>query len=715
MKCRYIKRWVAIGTPSLLLTWSASAQDLLNPLVVTASRDALPLAETAYTSHVMGQDFFSDNNRRNLPDALTLSPGILSQKTTYGHGSPFIRGMTGRSNLLMIDGVRINKSNWRGGPIQYWSLVDAMNVDRVELIKSQGSVPYGSDAMGGTLNVLTQSSSYADQALDQWFFHGASSAEYRSNGEGSSLGRVQLDVGQGKRWGLQLGTSLKEFGDIRDSAVGTMKHTGYPEQDWDLRFDAQLDPDTTLTVAHQSVDQDDVWRWHRTVFNPGWNHEGHKTLKGTYLANIYQQERTLSYVKVDSAVPTAGSWVQHWSATLSYQSSYDQEFQDRRSKKSDAFSSTKFQQLQTADLDTYGVDLELESNFGPGKWVYGLDFYRDEVQSDAQRNVGAGYKFKADQRPVADDSSYDLLGVHAQYHWQASAAWRVESGVRHTHAAADIGKRYDANLKKDVTSQRDWDNDVLSLRAIHDVNDTLSIYGGVAEAFRAPNLQDLSGATTAKSGVESGGSVDLEPEKSLTYEVGSRWGGESVVSQVALFYTNITDIITDVPVSNAVNSPTKAANGREGYIWGVEWDGAWQLDPQWSLSAFAAWQRGQTETSKYDGGPIVTEPYSRALPLTASMALRWTSAAKRYWIEGRLLAAAEESRMSASDIADNQRFPSGGTPSYLVPMLHAGWKASDNVELTLGLENITDVDYRHHGSGNNEPGFNAIFGVKTHW
>lgn len=697
-----------------MLTWGVSAQDLMNPLVVTASRDALPLADTAYTSHVLDADFISDNSRRNLPDTLNLTPGVLSQKTTYGHGSPFIRGMTGRSNLLMIDGVRINKSNWRGGPVQYWSTVDSMSVDRVELIKSQGSVPYGSDAMGGTLNAFTKSSSYASQTLDQWLFHGASSAEYRSNGEGSSLGRVELDVGQGQRWGLLMGASMKEFGDISDSAVGRMKHTGYPEDAWDLRFDARLAPGTNLTVAHQTLDQDDVWRWHRTVFNPGWNHEGHIAAKGSFLANIYQQERSLSYVKIDSTLPENGSWVQHWTATLSYQSSYDEEFQDRRAKKSEALSSSKFQQRQVADVDTYGVDLELESKFGPGKWVYGLDYYRDEVQSDAVRNTGAGYVFKADQRPVADDSSYELLGLHAQYHWQLASDWRVESGLRHTHAAADIGKRYDANLKKDVTSQRDWDNDVLSLRAIHDVNEVVSLYGGVAEAFRAPNLQDLSGATTAKSGIESGGSVDLDPEKSLTYELGGRWGGSSVVSQLAVFYTDIVDIITDVPVSNG-SSTTKAANGREGYIWGLEWDGAWQMDPQWSLTAFAAWQKGQTETAKYDGGLIVSEPYSRALPLTGSLALRWTSAGKRYWVEGRVLAAAEESRLSSSDITDNQRFPRGGTPSYIVPMLHAGWAATDHVDVTVGLENLTDVDYRHHGSGNNEPGFNAIFGVKTHW
>ena len=109
------------------------------------------------------------------------------------------------------------------------------------------------------------------------------------------------------------------------------------------------------------------------------------------------------------------------------------------------------------------------------------------------------------------------------------------------------------------------------------------------------------------------------------------------------------------------------------------------------------------------------QPYSRALPLTGSLALRWTHPSLAYWIEGRVIAAETADRLSASDIADRQRIPSGGTPSYAVAMLHAGWRASEHFELTLGLENLTDEDYRNHGSGNNEPGFNAILALKAVW
>jgi len=107
---------------------------------------------------------------------------------------------------------------------------------------------------------------------------------------------------------------------------------------------------------------------------------------------------------------------------------------------------------------------------------------------------------------------------------------------------------------------------------------------------------------------------------------------------------------------------------------------------------------------------------TRQLPLTGSLALRWTAPSEKYWIEGRLLAAATEDRITAEDqAADNQRIPTGGTPGYIIASLHAGWRVSERVDLTCGIENLTDEDYRSHGSGQNEPGLSGIFGARFFW
>lgn len=688
-----------LGSP-----WLAG-QDVLDPLLLTASRTLEPRSEATHTVSWIDEAQIEDNLRRTVPDALQLVPGVLVQKTAHGHGSPFIRGFTGRQNLLLVDGVRVNNSTFRSGPVQYWNTVDVLAVDRLELVKSHGSVLYGSDAVGGTLNVFTKDSGFSDAPDGEFFSHGSGYYEFRSNGDASHIGRVDTALGVGGRWGLAVGASAKDFGDIEDSAVGLMDNTGYTEQDLDLRFEAVLGPDNTLTLAHHRVDQDDIWRWHRTIYNPGWEHGGHVAAPGTYRSNIYDQERTLSYLRFERDDPRDDAAVRQLSAVMSWQTSSDSEFQDRKATD---------RRLQNADVDTLGIDVDLESPLGPGELVYGADYYRDEVDSEGLRDKGAGMVADPSFRPVADDSSYDLLGVFAQYQWHATETLRIDGGARYTWAKAHLGSNWDPATKTDVSDSRSWDETVFSLRAIQDLGETWAVYGGASQAFRAPNLTDLSGNLTSRSGVEAAGSADVDPENFITYELGARRTAEDNYLNFAVFYTDIDDIITSVPVS-AGSSSAVTTNGQDGYVWGIEAEAAWRFHPQWTLSGFAAWQEGYTKSPAWLGGPTVEEPLSRALPLTGSLALRWTHPSDQYWVEGRLLASAEADRLSAADVADNQRIPSGGTPAYTVLMLHAGWRPCDHFELTLGLENVTDEDYRIHGSGQNEAGLNAIVGAKAVW
>jgi hemoglobin/transferrin/lactoferrin receptor protein len=174
-------------------------------------------------------------------------------------------------------------------------------------------------------------------------------------------------------------------------------------------------------------------------------------------------------------------------------------------------------------------------------------------------------------------------------------------------------------------------------------------------------------------------------------------------------------MIIGVPLT-AGNATTIATNASQGYVYGFELEGAWRFQPQWELSGFAAWQDGRNESPAFVGGPVQDKPNPRQLPLTGSVALRWTAESQKYWIEGRVLAAALEDRITAADqAADNQRIPTGGTPGYIVASLRAGWTVNDHLDLTAGIENLTDEAYRSHGSGQNEPGIGGILGAKVTW
>ena len=68
-------------------------------------------------------------------------------------------------------------------------------------------------------------------------------------------------------------------------------------------------------------------------------------------------------------------------------------------------------------------------------------------------------------------------------------------------------------------------------------------------------------------------------------------------------------------------------------------------------------------------------------------------------------------REVARDEADTQRIPPGGTPGYTVYTLRAGARLTDGLRVFAAVENVTDVDYRIHGSGQNEAGTNVILGA----
>jgi len=670
----------------------------LDPSVVTATRTSRNISDTPYTASVVNRRELDDRFIRSIPDAFDSIPGVLVQKTGYGQGSPFIRGYTGRNNVLLFDGIRLNNSTWRSGPVQYWNTIDQESLASIELIKGQGSVLYGSDAIGGTANMLSRSSSFRDET--GFFTHGRAKYRFDTNSK-SHVGRLETSLGEGGKWGLSLGLSAKDFGDIKDSAVGRMSHTGYSEEAFDLKFEYALSADSTLTLAHQYLNLDDAQRWHRTQFNPGWVHGNHiipdQTASGAK-SEIYDQERSLTYLRV--AGTAHDTWFDDYSATFSYQKSQDSSNRDRSNL-------GKSTDLRNIDLQTFGLDLQLESEIGPGKLVYGLDYYRDEINTFATKDGNPN----PSTRPVADDSHYDLLGLYGQYQWKPIEKFEITTGARYSYANASWGKNYDATLGQDFSGNKSWDDLSLSLRGNYQLNQAWSIYGGASQAFRAPNFSDLTGNTVSKDGLESSGSIDVEPETYINYELGTRFQNESLSFGVAAYYSDQIDQLTSIPINN-IGGPEKRTNNGEGYVYGVEMEATWNFAQDWQARIYAAWQDGKVSSPDYLDGPFTSDTASRMHPFMGGASLRWTHPSQKFWVEARLKAAATADNLDNGAASDTTRIPADfGTPSYAIASLYTGYNVNDNLELTLGLENLADDDYRYHGSGQNEPGFNAVFGV----
>jgi hemoglobin/transferrin/lactoferrin receptor protein len=337
------------------------AQDeaqILEEMVVTASRFEEPTSTVPNVVHIITSVDLEEKQFRTLPESFAETPGVLVQKTANGHGSPFIRGFTGFRNLLLVDGIRLNNSVFREGPNQYWNTIDAFSLDRIELIKGQGSVLWGSDAIGGTVNALSKSANVLDYADGELFANGRT--HYRwSSAESSHTGRVEANVGEGGRYGLHLGYTQRQFGDLRSADIGRQPYTGYDEWALDAKFDYFFSPDTKLTIAYQQLQQDDIWRTHKTIHGVSWN----GTTTGSELRRVLDQERRLAYAQLETE--NMDGPINRAKFSLSWHN---------QAEERDRLRSTR--DVQGFDVDTLGTWAQFGSDTSIGDLTYGASFYR---------------------------------------------------------------------------------------------------------------------------------------------------------------------------------------------------------------------------------------------------------------------------------------------------------------------------------------------------
>ncbi len=672
----------------------------LDEVVVTADRGAVAIFDTPYTVDVVKMQGFGQNVQpRTLTDALKDVPGVMTQKTASNQGSPYLRGFTGFRSLLLVDGIRLNNSVFRDGPNQYWNLVDPLTIDRLEVVKGPSSVLYGSDAVGGTVNaILRRPDEYGDgfQCYRQLYAQTATANQ-------SFISRGEINATYGPWVGVLGGGTYKSFGDVNAGGdVGVQPKTGYQDGSGDIRVDGQPDKNTAWTVAHYQLYEDDAWRTHRTTYGTAWD----GTDVGTDKKLVYDQGRSLTYGRYRKE--NMGGAVDAMELTFSFQQLDERMWRVRSNNQSEK---------SGFNVDTYGLAAQFESPSRVGRWTYGMEWYHDQVSSFTNRYKADGTFDKREiQGPVGDEASYDLLGLYVQDKIPLTERWDLTLGGRFNYVAADADKVKDPQTSRQISVEDQWQSLVGSVRLNHflDKEEHWNVYGGVSQGFRAPNLSDLTRQDIARSGELETPSPNLEPERYLSYETGIKTRYDRFSAQAAYYYTVIDDMIVRKPTGEVIgkNREVIKTNAGSGYVQGVEFSGSYKLHPDWTAFGSFAWMYGEAEAFPTSAPSTRREPLDRLMPPMTRFGLRWDHPSRRFWAQLGCTLAATADKLSTADELDTQRIPPGGTPGYALLDLQAGWKICKDLDLWMALENMTDTDYRIHGSGLNEPGINLKAGLK---
>lgn len=687
--------------PLIVIADSDSVEKDVNEIVITATRGDMPAYEAPYTINVINEDELKQKQFRSLPEALSETPGVLVQKTANGHGSAFIRGFTGYRTLSLIDGVRYNNSVYRDGPNEYFSLIDFNTLESIELLSGSTSTLYGSDAIGGTLNLRTKSSNYIYEPEGYLFIHGSQSNRL-STAESSHISRTEFEFGEGQSWGLHLGYSFKGFGDINVAEIGKLPETGYEEYSYDARFDIALSNKWDLTLVHQNLSQDDVWRTHSTILSKSFS----GTTVGTDLHRLKDQERSLNYIKLTGF--DLNIYIDKADLTLSYQL-WDEDGDRLRANDTriiDYFNSRMF-----------GIDLQFESFTSLGGFVYGFDYYQDNVDSGrTDFNADGTIDRIRIQGPIGDDSSYRLFGAYVQGEFSLTERMTLTVGSRFTYTHADVGRFEDPNTGFAAAFEDSWTSSVNSIRANYSLNEenTWKAWVGISQSFRAPNIGDLSRFGVSRTDETEVAATNLDPEEFLTYEVGIKTNNKKLNMTGTYYFTDISDFITSTPTGKAVSGLTEVSkqNSADGFVQGIELTADYALENGFKPYANMTWLEGELDAfNTTSSNVIATEALSRIMPLTSTIGVKWDSVDKSLWFNLSLTHATKANKLSSGDISDTERIPPGGTPAYTLINIRSGKTIHKYFDINIALTNLLDEAYRSHGSGTNEPGFGLTVGL----
>jgi len=662
------------------------AGETLPPILVTARKaEEDPFVVPHFVSVIPRQEI-EERIPWTTPDLLDRSAGVLVQKTNLGGGSIFLRGLTGKHILLLVDGIRMNNSLYRYGPHQYLNTIDPNIIERIEIVRGPMSVLYGSDAMGGTINVITRKPGLPTDRGPS--YGGLLSGTYGSAARERS-GRVEFETGV-RASGVLGGTTYKGFSDlVGGRGVGVQKPTGYEEVDADAKMTLIGSGDHRLWAATQFTRQFDVPKTSEV------------TLDNKIKYNYEPQVRSLSYLQYEGR-----RLVAHWPDFVRVSLSYQVQEEGEEVIKDDPSLETK----ERNGARTLGSGVHLRSSLGPlGLLSYGAEFSQDWIASSKTEFNRATGTSRPVRSAFPDDAVYRSVGVYVQEEVGLLDRVTVVAGGRYSYVRTH-GTLLDPASGAENALSLETDNlsgmGQLRVEIVPWLCGVLSI----AQAFRAPNMEDFFGKVDFNEEIPN---TDLNPERSLNYEAGLKAQHQRFSANLFYFLSEYRDLISRTEVGfedkngNSAQDPDEHSifqrtNVGRARLQGVEFDFRVRLPSSFTLFGTYSWMRGTNR--------ITGEPLRRVPPMQGTVGIRYQPT-DRYWVEGWALLAARQDRLSPEDLKD-KRIPEGGTPGYEVFNLAGGLALREGLDLTLVLENLGNEKYKTHGSGIYEPGTNIMIGCR---
>ncbi len=645
-------------------------------------------------------------------DALQQLPGVDNSKDSPWEQRAVLRGLSGQRVLVLVDGMPMNSARGNG---PHPSLVPASLIERVEVVRGPSSVAYGSDAIGGAINLITRdplpATAGGGNGLEGTARLGGASADQAFGGQ------VELRP----RWaklGMLVSGGWNRTEDF-DSPAGKVHNSAF--EDWNgamnLRYD--LSSRTSLRSGYQVYRGSDIGIPGLSFAFPGASQD--------FLFRNY--DRDLAHLTLDEHYND--SWIENTRVRAYWQREQRNFFSTQElaasqynnfgvpPRSGSTFANTE--QDRFFDLNTYGLQVQLTSKRHEGYlWTAGLDAARDQTSGNNVRRRTYHFNDLGGQDSASTtafrvtqsvpNGQFDNYGAYFQNDWYLAPRWTLSTGGRYTHY------RYHAEAGPLAPgfnfTERTQVNDALggSVGLVYQPAADLHLSANVANGYRQPNAQDLYFDGAASVGFVVG-NPDLEPEKSVSYDLGVRWGPGRIAVSGNLYlstYKDLIDAISVPPVPEAQGQPTyRYTNISKARIWGGELEGELTLRRDLLVRSTLAGAVGDITSAEaidqlYGVPNTDRAPLTGVPPLKGGTSLRWLERGGHGWFEAATRWSWRTNRLPLPTPGVSQL--TTFKKEWMVADLSFGVTTSTGQRLVAGVRNLTDREYRYALGSLDEPG-----------
>ena len=699
----------------------------LDEIVVSVSRWEESSAE--FANKVVGIDakeiMFA--NPQTSADALMQTGEIYVQKSQQGGGSPMIRGFAANRILLTVDGVRLNNAIYRSGNLQSIISIDANSLERTEVIFGPGSVQYGSDALGGVVNMITSNTRFA---TGDPVNKGKGLLRYSSaNNEFTAHFNIAY---QGTKFSSSTNINYSRFGDLKMGSFG-------PEE--------YLRPEYVSTIDGRDVILKND-KPQQQLFN-GFQLFGLIQKLGFKLSEYFSAEASVYYsttgniprydrlIEYRDGLPRYSNWYygpQEWLMTKAeflytkrnkvfdiakLQIAYQDVNESRHDRKFE--SPVRRNRFENVDIVSLYLDFTKPLS-DQHHLYYGVNLGFNKVGSTANEiDLGTG-----DQRPVAtrypDGSKYDNYAAYINYEFKPSERFNLQAGFRYSQFV--LNARFDTTFYPFPygTARLNPGAPSASAGVVYSVNEQTTVRANLSTAFRAPNIDDIGKVFDSEPGNVIVPNPDLQPEYAYNIDIGvNQYFGEDIMLDLTGFYTYLADAMVrrdftfngqDSILYDGERSNVQAlTNTGSAYLFGFNAKLYIDFSDRWSLTSTLNYVFGEDS----DNNPLrhvspafgSTQLFYKTKRLKLSFFADYSAGFEYYQ-----LAPEEQSKPHIYAI-DRDGLPY--SPSWFTLGFKSSYQIARFLQLNFGIENILDKRYRTYSSGIVAPGRNFIIALRTNF